>query len=131
MQKRSGKARPRRQDAMLCPVPLFHVTGSHSIFLASFVTGRKLCLMYVQALFPSGPSPHHPHPLTTPSPHHIPPPSSPPPPHSPLTSSPPHLLTSSPHSPIPCSPTPLLPPSSPHLLQVQVGCVACPADDRS
>ena len=47
MQQRGRKPPPpRKQDAMLCAVPLFHVTGSHSIFLASFVTGRKVCLMY-------------------------------------------------------------------------------------
>jgi hypothetical protein len=46
LQQKRGKVRARKQDAMLCPVPLFHVTGSHSIFLGSFVTGRKLCLMY-------------------------------------------------------------------------------------
>eukprot|EP00947_MAST-08B_sp_MAST-8B-sp1_P002478 g2478.t1 len=37
---------PSPQDAMLVPVPLFHATGSHAIFLASFLTGRKLVLMY-------------------------------------------------------------------------------------
>lgn len=34
------------QWCMICPVPLFHVTASHHIFLASFLVGRKLVLMY-------------------------------------------------------------------------------------
>jgi long-chain acyl-CoA synthetase len=34
-----------RQECIICPVPLFHVTGSHHIFLQCFVSGRKLCLM--------------------------------------------------------------------------------------
>jgi long-chain acyl-CoA synthetase len=37
---------PPPQQATLCPVPLFHATGSHAIFLASFLMGRKLVLMY-------------------------------------------------------------------------------------
>ncbi len=31
--------------AMLVPVPLFHVTGCHTVFLTSFLSGRKLVLM--------------------------------------------------------------------------------------
>jgi len=30
---------------MICPVPLFHVTATHHIFLSSFSTGRKCVLM--------------------------------------------------------------------------------------
>jgi len=33
------------QGAILCGVPLFHVTGLHSIFLGSFYAGRKVVLM--------------------------------------------------------------------------------------
>jgi len=36
----------RAQPCIICPVPLFHVTGSHHIFLACFVNGRKLVLLY-------------------------------------------------------------------------------------
>lgn len=34
------------QFCIICPVPLFHVTASHHIFLASLLVGRKLVLMY-------------------------------------------------------------------------------------
>ncbi len=34
------------QASSLVTVPLFHVTGSHAIFLLSFLIGRKLVLMY-------------------------------------------------------------------------------------
>ena len=34
------------QQATLCSVPLFHVTGSHAIFLMCFPSARKLVLMY-------------------------------------------------------------------------------------
>ncbi len=37
---------PDFQPAMLCNVPLFHVTGSHAQFLASFVYLRKFVMMY-------------------------------------------------------------------------------------
>ena len=37
-------ARPH-QEAVCCPVPLFHVTACHHIFLQSIVQGRKLVLM--------------------------------------------------------------------------------------
>jgi acyl-CoA synthetase (AMP-forming)/AMP-acid ligase II len=37
--------RPQQQCG-ICAVPLFHVTGSHHIFISSFPAGRKLCLMY-------------------------------------------------------------------------------------
>ncbi len=38
-------AAPAPQSAILCPVPLFHATGTHVIFLLSFALGRKLVLM--------------------------------------------------------------------------------------
>jgi len=34
------------QDAVLLTVPLFHATGMHVIFLQSFISGRKLVIMY-------------------------------------------------------------------------------------
>jgi len=34
------------QSCIVCPVPLFHVTASHHVFLSSFVAGRKMVLMY-------------------------------------------------------------------------------------
>jgi|EP00945_MAST-04E_sp_MAST-4E-sp1_P003034 long-chain acyl-CoA synthetase len=34
------------QDCRICPVPLFHVTASHHIFLDSLVRGSRLVLMY-------------------------------------------------------------------------------------
>ena len=34
------------QPCMICPVPLFHVTASHHIFLSSASRGAKLVLMY-------------------------------------------------------------------------------------
>jgi hypothetical protein len=34
------------QFCILCPIPLFHVTASHHIFLSSFLIGRKLVLLY-------------------------------------------------------------------------------------
>ncbi len=34
------------QDCRICPVPLFHVTASHHIFLDGFVRGTRLVLMY-------------------------------------------------------------------------------------
>ena len=34
------------QHAILCPVPLFHVTASHHIFLQSLLVGRKLVLVW-------------------------------------------------------------------------------------
>jgi long-chain acyl-CoA synthetase len=34
-----------RANAILCPVPLFHATGTHAIFLLSVFLGRKLVLM--------------------------------------------------------------------------------------
>ncbi|MEQ8953896.1 MAG: AMP-binding protein, partial [Gammaproteobacteria bacterium] len=37
---------PPYQPAILCNVPLFHVTGSHAQFLASFVYLRKFVMMY-------------------------------------------------------------------------------------
>ncbi len=37
---------PEFQPALLCNVPLFHVTGSHAQFLASFVYLRKMVMMY-------------------------------------------------------------------------------------
>lgn len=37
---------PERQPATLMSVPLFHVTGCHSIFLLSMSGGRKVVLMY-------------------------------------------------------------------------------------
>jgi len=36
----------RNQACVICPVPLFHVTGSHHIFLACLIGGRKLVLIY-------------------------------------------------------------------------------------
>merc|ERR1719174_2676937 len=41
-----GGPTPKHQPCLLCPVPLFHVTASHHIFLASFSGGRKMVLMY-------------------------------------------------------------------------------------
>ncbi len=43
-----GKAdeTPAFPPAVLMAVPLFHVTGSHSQFLLSFLVGRKIVLMY-------------------------------------------------------------------------------------
>lgn len=35
-----------KQQAVICPVPLFHVTGSHHIFLSSLTAGARLILMY-------------------------------------------------------------------------------------
>jgi len=37
---------PEFEPAILCNVPLFHVTGSHAQFLASFVNQRKFVMMY-------------------------------------------------------------------------------------
>ncbi|MDD9896181.1 MAG: class I adenylate-forming enzyme family protein [Gammaproteobacteria bacterium] len=37
---------PEFQPALLCNVPLFHVTGSHAQFLNSFIYLRKLVMMY-------------------------------------------------------------------------------------
>ena len=37
---------PEFQPALLCNVPLFHVTGSHAQFLNSFLYLRKLVMMY-------------------------------------------------------------------------------------
>ena len=37
---------PLYEPALLCNVPLFHVTGSHAQFLNCFVTQRKLVMMY-------------------------------------------------------------------------------------
>ena len=34
------------QDCRICPVPLFHVTASHHIFLDSIVRGARLVLMF-------------------------------------------------------------------------------------
>ena len=34
------------QQAVICPVPLFHVTGSHHLFLAALTSGSRLILMY-------------------------------------------------------------------------------------
>eukprot|EP00927_Polykrikos_kofoidii_P077204 TRINITY_DN74172_c0_g1_i1.p1 TRINITY_DN74172_c0_g1~~TRINITY_DN74172_c0_g1_i1.p1 ORF type:complete len:657 (-),score=97.49 TRINITY_DN74172_c0_g1_i1:236-2206(-) len=36
----------RTPQAAICPVPLFHATGSHALFLMSFIVGRKLVLMH-------------------------------------------------------------------------------------
>lgn len=44
--KKSGAPKPELQQVALCPVPLFHATGSHSIFLLSFLSGRKVVLMH-------------------------------------------------------------------------------------
>ena len=35
-----------QQAAILLTIPLFHVTASHSIFLLSFIVGRKMVIMY-------------------------------------------------------------------------------------
>lgn len=37
---------PVAQPCVICPVPLFHVTASHHIFLSSIVYGAKLVLMF-------------------------------------------------------------------------------------
>ncbi|MCB1707098.1 MAG: acyl--CoA ligase, partial [Halioglobus sp.] len=37
---------PPYEPAILCNVPLFHVTGSHAQFLNCFVTRRKFVMMY-------------------------------------------------------------------------------------
>ncbi|MEZ5492612.1 MAG: class I adenylate-forming enzyme family protein [Gammaproteobacteria bacterium] len=37
---------PTAEPAILCNVPLFHVTGSHAQFLNCFVTRRKFVMMY-------------------------------------------------------------------------------------
>ena len=37
---------PEFQPSILVPLPLFHVTGCHAGFLASFMTGRKIVMMY-------------------------------------------------------------------------------------
>ncbi len=37
---------PPYEPAILCNVPLFHVTGSHAQFLASFIYQRKMVMMY-------------------------------------------------------------------------------------
>ena len=37
---------PSTQPCIICPIPLFHVTASHHIFLACFCSGRRLVLMY-------------------------------------------------------------------------------------
>merc|ERR1719326_724294 len=44
-QKPGQPVPPGNQAAILCGVPLFHVTGLHSIFLGSFFAGRKVVLM--------------------------------------------------------------------------------------
>uniref|UniRef100_A0A7S4UF06 AMP-dependent synthetase/ligase domain-containing protein n=1 Tax=Alexandrium monilatum TaxID=311494 RepID=A0A7S4UF06_9DINO len=38
--------KPQPQPAVICPVPLFHATGSHSVFLLSLLVGRKVVLMH-------------------------------------------------------------------------------------
>ena len=40
-----SKKKKDRPNAVLCPVPLFHATGTHAIFLLSLFIGRKLVLM--------------------------------------------------------------------------------------
>jgi len=35
-----------KQPAVICAIPLFHVTASHHVFLSCFVTGRKMVIMY-------------------------------------------------------------------------------------
>ncbi len=42
---RSGAGGTTTQPAMLVAVPLFHVTGCHTIFLTSLLSGRKLVVM--------------------------------------------------------------------------------------
>ena len=41
-----GEVSTKPQDAMVCGVPLFHVTGSHHIFLTALITGCRLVLMF-------------------------------------------------------------------------------------
>lgn len=36
---------PQTQDCVICPVPLFHVTASHQLFLAAITNGSKIVLM--------------------------------------------------------------------------------------
>lgn len=43
--KAMGKESDNAIPCMICPVPLFHVTGSHHVFLATFTKGGKLVLM--------------------------------------------------------------------------------------
>ena len=42
----SAQATPSAQQAALLAVPLFHVTGSHAVFLLSFRSQRKIVSMY-------------------------------------------------------------------------------------
>jgi len=42
----NAPAQKQVQPCMILPVPLFHVTGSHHVFLASFVWGYKIVMMY-------------------------------------------------------------------------------------
>jgi|EP01047_Picozoa_sp_COSAG01_P013818 acyl-CoA synthetase (AMP-forming)/AMP-acid ligase II len=41
-----GKLADGPQQVALTPVPLFHVTGSHAIFLNAVLNGSKLVLMF-------------------------------------------------------------------------------------
>ena len=41
-----GPRPPRQQECVLCPVPLFHATGTHAILLLSFPRGRRVVLMH-------------------------------------------------------------------------------------
>lgn len=42
----NGESEPEFQPAALMTIPLFHVTGCHSIYLMSIVAGRKIVLTY-------------------------------------------------------------------------------------
>jgi acyl-CoA synthetase (AMP-forming)/AMP-acid ligase II len=43
-QEQKQQQEQQQQECMLAPVPLFHVTGSHHIFLSSLVQGKKVCV---------------------------------------------------------------------------------------
>lgn len=43
---KKDKIKPKGQLGVLLNVPLFHATGLHSVFLTSFLIGRKIAMMY-------------------------------------------------------------------------------------
>ena len=44
VRKATGQAEDTQQPCIILPVPLFHVTASHHVFLASFASGNPLSL---------------------------------------------------------------------------------------
>jgi long-chain acyl-CoA synthetase len=46
LQGNSTPLKQQAQQAIICPVPLFHVTGCHHLFLSALTSGSRLILMY-------------------------------------------------------------------------------------